>query len=472
MQDNILLIKPIKNMKKQTMYNRLKQEYTKLNQRIQKAMQTGRFYRYTEFKQQQLLGRLKRFSFQIKQLGAGVAVVTALGMATPAVGQVANLVERTGADNPFDGLYGMQTYIRPSFVDIDGDGDLDMFQNSTALTTDPQFFRNTGSDTNAVFSLVTAANNPLVGLHAVIYNSFVDIDGDGDMDLFAGKINHYYGDRIEYYENIGTALVPQFTKKTGVDNPLDTVMSLTLTMTTHPFFVDIDDDGDMDCFVGGTENYKADILFYENVGTATAPSFSIQTGVNNPLDAFTDTTNGSAISIQFEDMDNDGDKDAFINSPAVNNNIFQYYENTGTATNPVFSMNLTTPLDSIPSINSKFAIALVDINGDGDIDVLESTTSFQNNSFGFYENCDIKLDLVNIKEQKLLIYPNPSKGVLYFDKPLTGNCELMTVDGKQLFTQDLENAQQIILPKLNEGVLFLKIETENKRIVEKILIRN
>ncbi|WMX16718.1 T9SS type A sorting domain-containing protein [Aureispira sp. CCB-E] len=461
-------------MKKQTMYNRLKQEYTKLNQRIQKAMQTGRFYGYTEFKQQQLLGRLKRFSFQIKQLGAGVAVVTALGMATPAVGQVVNLVERTGADNPFDGLYSGQAYFRPSFVDIDGDGDMDMFQNSAGLAGDPLFFRNTGSDTNAVFSLVTAANNPLVGLNAVVYSSFVDIDGDGDMDVFSGAYAQYYGaDKVEYYENTGTALVPQFTKKTGVDNPLDALMSL--TMWIQPFFVDIDNDGDMDCFVTGIENYKADILFYENVGTATAPSFSIQTGINNPLDVFTDTIGGlgSTASIQFEDMDNDGDKDAFINSPSVNNNnIFQYYENTGTATNPVFSMNLTTPLDSIPSVNSKFSTALVDIDGDGDIDVLESTTTFQNNSFGFYENCDIKLNLVNIKEQELLIYPNPSKGVLYFDKPLTGSCELTTVDGKQLFAQGLENAQQIILPKLNEGVFFLKIETENKRIVEKILIRN
>jgi hypothetical protein len=65
-------------MKKQTMYNRLQEQYNKLNSRIQKAIKTGRFNQLTQFKQDRLFGRLQRYSLQMKRVAAGVAVVAAL----------------------------------------------------------------------------------------------------------------------------------------------------------------------------------------------------------------------------------------------------------------------------------------------------------------------------------------------------------------------------------------------------------
>jgi len=68
------------------------------------------------------------------------------------------------------------------------------------------------------FTQRTSDPNPLGG-EDVGYNStpsFVDVDGDGDMDVFIGES---YGS-IVYYENTGTPQAPAFTQRTGAANPL------------------------------------------------------------------------------------------------------------------------------------------------------------------------------------------------------------------------------------------------------------
>src|SRR5437868_5011979 len=66
------------------------------------------------------------------------------------------------------------------------------------------------------------------------------------------------------------------------DNPLKN-FSIPSNKESHPFFVDIDHDGDLDCFSGEYTGQLSKIYFYRNDGTAKAPSFKQITGVNNPL---------------------------------------------------------------------------------------------------------------------------------------------------------------------------------------------
>src|SRR6476660_6538035 len=66
------------------------------------------------------------------------------------------------------------------------------------------------------------------------------------------------------------------------DNPLKN-FSVALNRESHPFFVDIDHDGDLDCFSGEYSNGQlSKIYFYRNDGTAKTPSFKQITGINNP----------------------------------------------------------------------------------------------------------------------------------------------------------------------------------------------
>ena len=154
--------------------------------------------------------------------------------------------------------------------------------------------QNSGSGSTS-FSLVTGNSNPLNSVD-VFQSSveFVDIDGDGDQDCFIGG----HDGAIYYYKNTGNSGSATFTAQTSGNNPFNGV---DVGVKASPAFVDIDGDGDQDCFIGeddGTINY------YKNTGNSTSPTFTAQTGGNNPFNGVDD---GSKPQPAFVDIDGDGD---------------------------------------------------------------------------------------------------------------------------------------------------------------------
>jgi hypothetical protein len=485
-------------MKNQSMYIRLQNQYKKLNSRIQKAIKNGRFYGYTQFKQEQLFARLKRYSLQLKQVAAGVAVVGALGVATPAVGQVTqyNLVEHTGTANPLSGL-NPQFLNRPIFVDIDNDGDQDLFLEGWTASTDNimGYYENTGTVNAPNFVAQTGANNPLDGIGNGKFTTFVDIDNDGDMDCFRGNHAYYNDADCFYYKNEGTASTPNFVLQPDSLNPMDSVVShldaLPIPATfvwLAPMlsFVDIDNDGDMDCFAAvytyGSYSGPEDIWYYENVGTAITPSFMRQTEVNNPLGNTEVILNSlyytNKQSIVFKDTDKDGDMDAILTSTGgtgvgapLPTRHTPFFENQGTANNPNFVLSTNTPIDSAftGSVSYKQTYALVDIDGDNDLDVFR--VAINADSIAFFENMDTTtLSITEIEEASFSIFPNPTTGLVYFEKSIEGQASIYNELGQNIYVKELKNEQYLNLSKLGNGIYFLVIETDKERIRKTILI--
>ena len=282
--------------------------------------------------------------------------------------------ELTGAGNPVD-LVDVDGRSAPAFVDIDNDGDNDLFVGTGNSLFggygDVAYFENTGTDTTPAFVERTGTDNPL-DLVDVAINSgraapaLVDIDNDGDMDAFIGA-----GDgRVRYFENTGSAASAAFVERLGSDNPL----RITVDNYAMPTFVDIDNDGDSDAFVGNGNDgfYGGRVFFFENTGTASAPVFVERTGTDNPLDSAFNI--GERLSPAFVDCDSDGDFDVFIGeffSFSTNTSSIFYFENTGDVANPAFIQRTGTdnPLDVAES-GSVFdrTPTFVDIDGDGDDD--------------------------------------------------------------------------------------------------------
>ena len=263
--------------------------------------------------------------------------------------------------NPF-GLTDAGDLIKPAFADIDGDGDLDLFVGNSDGNT--LFFKNTGSASTPNFA--TAVTNPF-GLNNAshfISPTFVDFDADGDLDALVGE---QFGS-ILYYKNIGNSTSADFATPIFLGSGFADV-----GYVASPTFADIDGDGDLDVFVG---NHDGETVFFKNTGTPNNPTFVAP--VTNPFGLI---DIGKDASPAFADIDGDGDLDAFVGGYDGSVSVFL---NTGTSTNPSFSAPVTNPF-ALTNAGLVVAPAIVDIDGDGDLD------TFIGDSIGnilFYLNDD------------------------------------------------------------------------------------
>lgn len=256
---------------------------------------------------------------------------------------------------PFN-LGDVGDYSRPVFADIDGDGDMDAFVGEYNGNT--LFYRNSGDVISPEFD--APETNPFglseVGVHGGGYASptLVDIDGDGDLDVFVGSGGYYNNGEKFFFRNTGTATTPVFAGP--VINPFG--LSNFNSYRSNPVFVDIDSDGDQDAFIGEADG---NTYFFRNTGTTQNPIFAAAIG--NPF-GLKNVGIGLTASPTFADIDGDGDLDALIGNE-VGNTLF--FRNTGTVHNPAFAVASINPFGLI-DVGDYASPTLVDIDGDGDLD--------------------------------------------------------------------------------------------------------
>ncbi|MEM1328772.1 MAG: FG-GAP-like repeat-containing protein [Bacteroidota bacterium] len=245
---------------------------------------------------------------------------------------------------PF-GISDIGSYSYPTLVDIDDDGDLDMFIGESQGSI--EYFQNISTDSSIPSFVLSFGSEPF-GLVDVGNNSapvFVDIDGDRDFDAFIGEING----NINFFENTTSdAAVPAFDNIAGSQN-------------TAPITVDIDGDGDLDVFIG---NFDGTLTYYENVSTATGDLILEKSASAAPF-GISDV--GYNASPSFADVDQDGDLDALIGNSGGQ---IYYFENISSDGSPIaFGVPIINPFNLI-DVGFDAAPFFVDIDQDGDIDAL------------------------------------------------------------------------------------------------------
>ncbi|MBK7949023.1 MAG: VCBS repeat-containing protein [Deltaproteobacteria bacterium] len=296
------------------------------------------------------------------------------------------LLLRTGASNPLasasPGSDG-----RPAFGDLDGDGDADVVVGADDGTL--RYFANTGSASNPLYVERTGAANPLagqdVGLAAA--PALADLDGDGDLDLVVGESDGIFND----YRNTGSPTAPAFALRTGAANPLN---GQSVGSLSSPALGDLDHDGDPDLVAGELDGV---LDYYENTGTTAAPAFVLRLGVGSPVDGI---DVGSRSAPDLGDADDDGDLDLLVGTSL---GTFVLYENRSLATAPVFALRsgAANPLNG-EDVGSNATPAFVDLDGDGDEDVVSGETS---PVFDFFENTILDASLAAME---LSLPINPS----------------------------------------------------------------
>ncbi|MBK8816648.1 MAG: VCBS repeat-containing protein [Methylococcaceae bacterium] len=275
--------------------------------------------------------------------------------------------------NPY-GLNVVGDFSSPSFVDIDNDGDLDLFVGTNFGFT--FYYKNIGDAVTPNF-VIQASNFGIIEVGFSASPTFADIDNDGDQDAFVGEFNG----NIRFFRNNGTSSAPSFASETGSFG-LSFIGSF-----VNPAFADIDGDGDLDAFVG--ERYGA-TQFFRNTGTASSPAFVSESGNFGIADA------GSFSKPAFVDIDGDGDLDAFVGE-RYGDTLF--FRNTGTVTAAAFVKEAGN--FGISDVGFSASPTFADIDNDGDIDVLVGNSVGEQQLF---EN--------TIKNRPSLVVPS---GIIYTD---------------------------------------------------------
>jgi hypothetical protein len=227
---------------------------------------------------------------------------------------------------------------QPAWVDVDADGDLDLYVGFRDRAD--MFFRNTaGRFTDVAAEIGLADPRKTVGA------AWFDYDEDGDLDLYAA---HMDGDANGLYRNDKGRFtdVAAAGLAWGGRAPKDPANG-----TVRPCVADVNGDGRFDLFMA---NYGPNGLFL-NRGKGVFEDVSAAWGI---------AIDGRHDTCAFGDMDNDGRIDLYVNGTVTGGKSYRDYlfRSAGVRFEDVTPSN-------IQSLDADHGAMWMDFDADGDVDL-------------------------------------------------------------------------------------------------------
>jgi hypothetical protein len=480
-----------------TAFARQIRKFRSLTKKISKLNKTGFFEKLSSEHKSSWFNKFKtayqsiqfRLSGNIiKKWTVGIAAV--LGLSFNANSQ-ATIQFAPPVQNPYSitGLVNNFTPPALDFADIDNDGDMDLFVGGTEEVTQVYcfyyygtqycynryydrgrvfFMENTGTSTSPNFAapVVNPFNLVVDSLSRSVSPQFADLDNDGDLDAFFGTQDA--GMTIRYYRNNGTASVPNFG--TVQNNPVGINLGGAYGYGfPKVVFSDINADGDLDLFSTKLDYGGSNISYQPNNGTQALASFgTLQTNPFGIIPGGLTYRNGFDLA----DLDFDGDMDIMAQNftPFYGGIGFKFFENSGTASAPVFGNPLTNPFNITPTGFNPIDMDFVDIDNDGDMDFFSIENS---GNINFYQNVSSRGTLsfasptLNITEPTGGVFIPVTLSAADSTRTITVNVELLgtgTATAGQDFT--FNSPQTVTFPQGSTGPIYINVPINNDILIE------
>jgi hypothetical protein len=243
-----------------------------------------------------------------------------------------------------------------AFVDLDGDGDLDLVKGGVEPFL--YVYENRGASRFVDRGRLTSGGEVMTfprddANRSWLSVEFRDWDGDGDPDMFVLFLSGPYINRVVRYENVTVRGGPLTFADRG---PLVTVSGRPLTSRIS--FADWDGDGRDDVLAdaGGI------VTFHRNVGQGRAVAdMALADGVYVEANGVPLRLDGPRVDAA--DIDGDGDLDLFV---ATEEGRVYLFRNVGTRATPILAGGRL--LVFFEYMDSKAGIKVADFDGDGRLD--------------------------------------------------------------------------------------------------------
>lgn len=252
----------------------------------------------------------------------------------------------------------------PLDVDNDGRQDLIVAPNESyqsTLTNHVWYYRNQSSTVQDSFRLQKKAFlvEDILQYYTNAAPLATDVDHDGRVDLLVAFENGRQQGVVHYYRNIGNLGEHAFQLVDTTFLRLDTLNLRYPRMAAG----DLNGDGYKDLLIG---TMTGELLHYQHIGQPNSTGFQLLSTDYQQLNA------GFGLAPELGDVNRDGKLDLLL---GTREGRVRYYSNTGTASNPTFTM-ITDQFGQIhvAEFFSGYAVPrLSDFNGNGNYDLVVGT---------------------------------------------------------------------------------------------------
>lgn len=246
-----------------------------------------------------------------------------------------------------------------NWVDIDNDGDKDLFVTSNSSGN--KLYENDGDYNLTDISIISGLNTNNIDTYGA---SWGDYNNDGFLDVFLCNRSITDSQQNYLYKNNGNNTFTDVTELVGIDNGSH--------MSFCSAFFDFNNDGWQDIYISSDKLTNQNFL-YKNNGNGTFSDVSISSGTGISIDAMT-TTIG--------DYNNDGWFDIYISNNPSGNVLFLNNQDE----------TFTDVTDTSGTAFNSFGWGAVFLDAENDMDLDLYVSGFFNGSnpnlisAAFYEN--------------------------------------------------------------------------------------